>query len=118
MAQPNPPTFETVLSIPHYNLPAHTFAIHSLPLHQISAILNLLASDQTATCDLLILDQINQTIVNLERQINKQHWLAMRQFSVLLQHRLASQIPQYIHDIEQPDCQCCCIRRQQPTPFA
>ena len=45
MAQPNPPTFETVLSIPHYNLLAHTFAIHSLPLHQISAILNLLASD-------------------------------------------------------------------------
>ena len=66
MAQPNPPTFETVLSIPHYNLLAHTFTVHSLPLHRISAVLDLLASDLATTRNLLILDQINQTIVNLE----------------------------------------------------
>ena len=116
--QPNPFTFETVLSIPHYNLSAHTFAVHSLPLHQISAVLDLLASDLAATSDLLILDQINQTIVNLEQQINEQHWLATRQFSVSLQHWSASQILQHIHDIKQPDCWRCQIWRQQPTPFA
>ena len=66
MAQPNPPTFETILSTSHLNLSAHTFAVHSLPLHRISAIFDLLTSDQAATRDLLILDQINQTIVNLE----------------------------------------------------
>ena len=76
MAQPNPPTFETVLSTSHLNLSAHTFTVHSLPLHRISAILNLLASDQATTHDLLILDQINQTIVNLEQQIDEHHSLA------------------------------------------
>ena len=66
MTQPSSPTFKTILSIPHYNLSAHTFAVHTLPLHRISSIINLLASYPTATHDLLVLDQINQTIVNLE----------------------------------------------------
>ena len=117
MPQSHPPTFETVLTTPHFNLSAHTFAVHSLPLHQISAILDLLASDQVTTRDLLILDQINQTIVNLEWQIDEHHRLAAQQFSVLLRHRLAQRIPQHIHNIEQPDCRRCWIQRRQPTPF-
>ena len=76
MAQLSSPTFETILSIPHYNLSAHTFAIHTLPLHQISSIIDLLASDPAATHDLLLLDQVNQTIVNLEQQLDEQHQLA------------------------------------------
>ena len=80
------PSFETVQSTPHLNLSAHTFAIYTLLFHQISSVLNLLASDEAATHDLLILDQINQTIVNLERQLDKNHWLATQRFLTLLQH--------------------------------
>ena len=65
MAQQNV-SFETVLSTPHLNLSAHTFIIYTLPFDRISSILDLLASDEAATHDLLVLDQINQTIVNLE----------------------------------------------------
>ena len=118
MAQLSSPTFETILSIPHYNLSAHTFAIHTLPLHQISSIIDLLASDPTATHDLLLLDQVNQTIVNLEQQLDEQHQLAAWCFSTFLQHQSASWIPQHVHDIEQPDCRHCRIQRWQPTPFA
>ena len=110
------PTFKTVLAIPHYNLSAHTFAIHTLPLHWISSIINLLASDPTVTCDLLVLDQINQMILNLEWQLDEQHRLAAWQFSILLTHQSASQIPQHIHSIEQPDCPHCHIQRWWPTP--
>ena len=66
MTQPSAPTFETVLSIPYYNFLAHTFTVHTLPLHQISSIIDLLSSDPAITHDLLVLDQINQTIINLE----------------------------------------------------
>ena len=97
MAQQNL-SFETVQSTPHLNLSAHTFAIYTLPFHRISSILNLLASDEAATHDLLILDQINQTIVNLERQLDENHQLAAQRLLILLQHRLVQQLPQYIHD--------------------
>ena len=60
------PSFETVQSTSHLNLSARTFAIYTLLFHRISSVLNLLVSDEAATHDLLILDQINQTIVNLE----------------------------------------------------
>ena len=82
MTQPTFSTFETVLSIPHYNLSAHIFAVHTLPLHWISTIIDLLASDPAATRDLLVLDQINQTIVNLEQQLDEQHCLAAQCFSL------------------------------------
>ena len=78
MSQPTSPTFETILSIPHYNLSAHTFTIHTLPLHQISSIIDLLASDPVVTHDLLVLDQINQTVLNLEQQLDEQHHLAVQ----------------------------------------
>ena len=96
---------------------AHTFTVHSLPLHRILAVLDLLASDQAATCNLLILDQINQTIINLEWQIDEHHQLATQQFSLLLQHRSAHRIPQHVHNIEQLDCQCCQIRCRWPNHF-
>ena len=118
MTQPNSPAFETILSIPHYNLSAHTFAIHTLPLHWISSIIDLLASNPAATWDLLVLDQINQTILNLEQQLDEQHCLAAQWFSILLTHQSASQIPQHIHNIEQPDCWHCWIQRWQPTSYA
>ena len=37
MPQSHLPTFKTVLTTPHFNLSAHTFTVHSLPLHRISA---------------------------------------------------------------------------------
>ena len=116
MSWPVSPTFETVLSILHYNLSAHTFAIHTFPLHQISSIIDLLASDPVVTCDLLVLDQINKTILNLEWQLDEQHCLAVQWFSILLTHHSASWIPQHIHNIEQPDCRQCHIWQWQPTP--
>ena len=86
MAQQNPqvPSFETVLSDPHFNLSAYTFAVYTLPFNNISSVLDLLAHDKTATHDLLILDQINQTIVGLERQLDENHRLATQQFLTLL----------------------------------
>ena len=117
MAQQNL-SFETVQSTPHLNLSAHTFAIYTLPFHRISSVLDLLASDEAATHDLLILDWINQTIVNLEWQLDKNHQLAAQRLLILLQHRLAQQLPQYIHDNWQPDCGHCRLRRWWPTPFA
>ena len=111
MAQQNL-SFETIQSTPHLNLSAHTFAIHTLPFHRISSILDLLTSDEAATQDLLILDRINQTIVNLERQLNENHWLATQRFLALLQHRLAQRLPQYIHDIQQLDCGHCRLCRR------
>ena len=116
MAQQNP-SFKMVLSTSHLNLSTHTFAIYTLPFHQISSILDLLASDEAATHDLLVLDQMNQIIVNLEQQLDKNHQLAAQRFSTLLRHQLAQQIPQYVHDIQQPDCGHCQLCRQQPTPF-
>ena len=65
MAHQNP-SFKTIQSTPHLNLSAHTFIIYTLPFHRISSVLGFLASDEAATNDLLILDRINQTIVNLE----------------------------------------------------
>ena len=66
MSRPTSPTFKTVLSVPHYNLSAHTFAMHTLSLHQISSIIDLLSSDPVATHDLLTLDQVDQTVLNME----------------------------------------------------
>ena len=65
MAQQNI-SFETVLSDPHFNLSAHTFARHTLPFDKISSILDFLASDEAVVHDLLALDQINQSIIALE----------------------------------------------------
>ena len=90
MTQPTSPTFETVLSIPHYNLSAHTFTVRTLPLHQISTIIDLLTSDPATTWDLLVLDQINQIIVNLKQQLDEQHCLTVQCFSLLLTHQSAS----------------------------
>ena len=100
-----------------FNLSAHTFAMYTLPFDRISFILDLLSSNKIATCDLLVLDQINQTIVNLEWQLDKNHCLAAQRFSALLQHWLAQQIPQRIHDAQQLDCGRCRLCHQQPTPF-
>ena len=116
MAQQNP-SFETVLSTPHLNLSAHTFTIFTLPFCQISSVLDFLASDEAATQDLLILDQINQNIVALERQLDKNHRLATQRFSALLQHWSAQHLPQYIHNAQQPDCEHCRLCQRQPTPF-
>ena len=51
MAQQNQeiPTFTTLLSDPHFNLSAHTFAVHTLPFHNISFALDLLLHDKAAT---------------------------------------------------------------------
>ena len=116
MSWPASPTFKTILSIPRYNLSAHTFATHTLPLHWISSIINFLASNSAVTHDLLILKQINQTILNLEWQLDEQHCLAAWWFSILLAHHSASWIPQYIHNIKQPDCRQYHIWWQQLTP--
>ena len=59
MAQQNT-SFETILSDPHFNLSAHTFARYTLLFDKISSILDFLASDEAVTHDLLALDQINQ----------------------------------------------------------
>ena len=83
MAQKNI-SFETVLSDPHFNLSAHTFARHTLPFDKISSVLDFLASDEVATNDLLALDQINQSIVALERHLDEHHRLAALKFSSLL----------------------------------
>ena len=86
MAQQNQenPTFTTLLSDPHFNLSAHTFAMHTLQFHNISFALDLLLHDDTATQNLLTLDRINQTIVGLERQLDENHRLAAQHFSSLL----------------------------------
>ena len=88
MAQQNI-SFETILSDPHFNLSAHTFAKHTLPFDRISSILDLLASDEAATHNLLALDQVHQSIVALERQLNEHYCLAALKFSSLLQHPIA-----------------------------
>ena len=116
MAQQNV-SFETVLSDPHPNLSAHTFAKYTLPFDWISSVLNLLASDEAATHNLLTLDQINQTIVALERRLDEHHQLAALRFSSLLRHQIAQQLPQQIHDAQQPDCGHCRLHHWQPTPF-
>ena len=116
MAQQNV-SFEIILSDPHFNLSTHTFARYTLPFDKISSILDLLASDETATHDLLALDQINQSIVALERHLDEHHQLAPLKFSSLLRHPIAQKLPQQIHKNQQPDCGCCRLRRQQPTPF-
>ena len=77
-------SFETVLSDPHFNLSAHTFARYTLPFDKISSILDLLASDEAATHDLLALDQVNQSIVALEQHLDEHHRLAALKFSSLL----------------------------------
>ena len=89
MAQQNQenPSFTTLLSDPHFNLSAYTFNIYTLPFDKISFVLDLLAHDEAATQDLLILDQINQTIIGLERQLDENHRLAAQQFSTLLQRQ-------------------------------
>ena len=65
MAQQNI-SFKAVLSDPHFNLSAHTFAKYTLPFNKISSILDPLASDEAAIHNLLALDQVNQSIVALE----------------------------------------------------
>ena len=116
MAQQNV-SFKTVLSTPHLNLSAHTFAKYTLPFDNISSILDLLASDKAATHDLLALDQINQSIVALERCLDEHHQLAALKFSSLLRHPIAQQLPQQIHDAQQLDCGHCRLHCWQPTPF-
>ena len=116
MAQQNA-SFETVLSDPHFNLSAHTFARYTLPFNKISSILDLLTSDEAATHDLLALDQINQSIVALERRLDEHHWLAALKFSSLLWHPITQQLPQQIHKNQQPDCGRCRLCCRQPTPF-
>ena len=106
MAQQNT-SFKTVLSDPHFNLSAHTFAQYTLPFDKISSILDFLTSDKAATHDLLALDQINQSIVALERRLDEHHWLAALKISSLLRHPVAQQLPQRIHDNQQPDCGQC-----------
>lgn len=82
-------SFETVISDPHLNLSAHTFARYTLPFNKISSVLDLLASDEAATHNLLALDQINQSIVALECCLNEHHQLATLKFSFLLRHPIA-----------------------------
>ena len=79
---------------PHLNLSAHTFAKYTLPFDKISSILDLLASDKAATHNLLALDQINQSIVALERRLDEHHQLAALKFPSLLRHPIAQQLPQ------------------------
>ena len=81
MAQQNI-SFKTVLSDPHFNLSAHTFAKYTLPFDKISSV--LIASDEAATHDLLALDQVNQSIVALEQCLDEHHCLATLKFSSLL----------------------------------
>ena len=66
----NSPTFTTQFSDPHFNLSAYTFARDTIPFNNISFALDLLTHDDAATQNLLILDQINQTIIGLERQLD------------------------------------------------
>ena len=91
MAQQNQdaPTFTTLVSDPHFNLSAHTFAIHTLPFNNISFVLDLLTDNYDATQNLLTLDRINQTIVGLERQLDENHRLAAQHFSTLLRRQTA-----------------------------
>ena len=120
MAQHNQdaPTFTTLVSDPHFNLSAHTFAIHTLPFHQISFVLDLLTNDDAATQNLLTLDQINQTIVGLERQLDENHRLAAQHFSTLLQRQTAQHLSQRLHKHLNPDCGRCRLRCRRPTPFS
>ena len=55
MAQQNP-SFTTLLSDPHFNLSAYTFAVFTLPFDKISFVLDLLTHDNAATQDLLVLN--------------------------------------------------------------
>ena len=112
------PTFTTLVSDPHFNLSAHTFTVHTLPFHQISFVLDLLTNDDAATQNLLTLDQINQTIVGLERQLDENHRLAAQHFSTLLQQQTAQHLPQRLHEHLNPDCGRCRLRRRRPTPFS
>ena len=120
MAQQNQenPTFTTLLSDPHFNLSAHTFAMYTLPFHDISFVLNLLLHDDAATQNLLTLDRINQTIVSLERQLDENHRLAAQHFSSLLRQQAAQHLPQRLHDHLHPDCGRCWLRHRRPTPFS
>ena len=120
MAQQNQdaPTFTTLVSDPHFNLSAHTFAIHTLPFNWISFVLNLLTNDDAATQNLLTLDRINETIVGLERQLDKNHRLAAQHFSTLLRRQTARHLPQRLHEHLNPDCGRCWLWRRRPTPFS
>ena len=120
MAQQNQdtPTFTTPLSDPHFNLSTHTFTRETLEFNNISFTLDLLLHDDVATQNLLTLDQINQTIVGLEWQLDEHHRLVTRHFSSLLQWQAAQHFPQRLHDHLHPDCGCCCLRRWWPTPFS
>ena len=112
------PSFTTLLSDPHFNLSAHTFAIHTLPFNNISFVLDLLTDDDAATQNLLTLDRINQTIVSLERQLDENHRLAAQHFSTLLQRQTTRHLPQRLHEYLHPDCGCSRLRRCRPTPFS
>ena len=120
MAQQNQdtPTFTTLLSDPHFNLSAHTFAMHTLPFHHISFVLDLLTNDNTATQNLLTLDRVNQTIVGLEQQLDENHRLAAHHFSTLLWRQTAQHLPQCLHEHLNRECGHCQLRRCQPTPFS
>ena len=119
MAQQNQdaPTFTTLVSDPHFNLSAHTFAVHTLPFHHISFVLDLLTNDDAATQNLLTLDRINQTIVGLERQLDENHRLAAQHFSTLLWRQTVQHLPQRLHEHLNLDCGRCRLQRHQPTPF-
>ena len=112
------PSFTTPLSDPHFNLSAHTFAVHTLPFNNISFVLDLLSHDDTATQNLLVLDRINQTIVGFERQLDENHRLAARHFSTLLQWQAAQHLPQWLHNNQNPNCERCRLCRRWPTPFS
>ena len=120
MAQQNQdaPTFTTLVSDPHFNLFAHTFAIHTLPFNWISFVLNLLTNDDAATQNLLTLDRINKTIVGLEWQLDENHRLAAQHFSTLLRRQTAQHLPQRLHKHLNPDCGRCRLRCRRPTPFS
>ena len=109
MAQQNQdtPTFTTLLSDPHFNLSAHTFAMHTLPFCRISFVLDLLTNDDATTQNLLTLDWVNQTIVGLERQLDENHRLAAQHFSTLLQQQTAQHLPQCLHKHLNLECGHC-----------
>ena len=113
----NSPTFITRFSEPHFDLSAYTFTRDTIPFNNISFALDLLTHDDAATQNLLILDQINQTIIGLERQLDEHRRLASQHFSSLLQRHSVQNFPQRFHDYLHPNCGCCRLRRRRPTPF-
>src|SRR5271170_3010660 len=63
------PTWNTTISIPHYDLSALTFAQYTLNQTSLYKIFQLIEFDTPAVQDLLFINHINHTILDLERQI-------------------------------------------------